>query len=344
MNVTDCLLVGLDARSREIVAAAARLAFPQMAQTAVDTIADALQRKAAGGRELLVLANPDDASLAQATGAGDATGLRRWAIVVLGAASSVPGVEVVSQKDFSEQLLARVFQSAVAQHQLVLTNQRTQGDLRTVAHRISHDLRTPLGGITSAGEVVRECLGDHSPADALLVAPIFNSTDEISRLIDRVGYVLQASVKPVERTKVSMMEPVWAARQRLERQIAQKHASVTQPESWPEVMGVGRMLETIWWNLLTNALQHAGEAPQIKLGWSEEAANYKFWVSDNGPGVSSVIQGKLFQPFNTLFETNASRGLGLSITQRLVQLQGGHCGYQPVNGGGSEFFFTLPNT
>lgn len=343
MNVTDCLLVGLDARSREIVAAAARLAFPQASLTIVDKIADALQRGTMAG-EILVLANPDEASLTMAAGATDECGLRRWAIVVLGAASSIPGVEIISSPEFDERLLARVFQSAVAQHQLVRVNQRAQGDLRTVAHRITHDLRTPLGGIISACEVVRESLVEHAPADALLMAPIFNSTEEISRLVDRVSYVLQATVKPVERTRVPMMEPVWAARQRLEREIAKKNALVIQPESWPEVSGVGRMLATIWWNLLTNALQHSGEAPQIRLGWSEEAGNYKFWVCDNGPGVSAVMRAKLFQPFNTLFETNASRGLGLSITQRLVELQGGRCGYQPLGGGGSEFFFTLPNT
>lgn len=344
MNVTDCLLVGLNARSREVVEPAARLAFPQVAFTAVDSIADALQRGVAAGGELLVLANPDEASLAKAAGATDATGLRRWAIVVLGAASSILGVEIVSAREFGEQLLARVFQSAVAQHRLVRMNQRAQGDLRTVAHRINHDLRTPLGGISSACEVVRESLTDYAPADVSLVAPIFSSTEEVSRLIDRVSYVLQATIKPVEKTKVPMMEPVWAARQRLEGQIAKKHASVTQPESWPEVLGVGRMLETIWWNLLANALQYSGEAPQIRLGWSEEAANCKFWVCDDGPGVSAMMRAKLFQPFNTLFETNASRGLGLSITQRLVELQGGRCGYQAADGGGSEFFFTLPNT
>lgn len=310
----------------------------------LNTVADALQRDAGTGGELLVVANPDESSLAKAVEATDATGLRRWAIVVLGSVPSVPGVEVVSQEEKNESFLARVFQSAVAQQQLIRMHQRAQGDLRTVAHRICHDLRTPLGGIISACEVVKESLADHDPADSSLIAPIFNSTEEASRLLDRVSYVLQASIKPVEKRKIAMMEPAWAALQRLECEVAKKNASITQPDSWPTVPGVERMLETIWWNLIANALEHAGAAPQIKLGWSEETGHHKFWVCDNGPGVPPMIQSKLFQPFNTLYETNASRGLGLSITQRLVELQGGRCGYQPVAGGGAQFFFTLPNT
>ena len=141
-----------------------------------------------------------------------------------------------------------------------------------------------------------------------------------------------------------MTDPLWATLQRLERQIAKMNASVTQPNSWPEVSGVERMLETIWLNLLGNALQHSANAPRIELGWSAEPDEYRFWVCDDGPGVPAMMHAKLFQPFNNLYETNASRGLGLSITERLVRLQGGHCGYQPVAGGGSQFFFTLPST
>ena len=43
-----------------------------------------------------------------------------------------------------------------------------------------------------------------------------------------------------------------------------------------------------------------------------------------------------------LHEPDAAHGLGLSIVQRLMELQGGHCGYEPRLEGGSRFYFTLP--
>src|SRR5438445_9759306 len=98
MKVAFCLLAGLDAHSLVIAQSAARLAFPQAALTTLNTFAEALEREPAAG-ELLVLANPDEASVAKAVGAMDADGLRRWAIIVLGAAPSAPGVEVVSPQD-----------------------------------------------------------------------------------------------------------------------------------------------------------------------------------------------------------------------------------------------------
>jgi signal transduction histidine kinase len=107
-------------------------------------------------------------------------------------------------------------------------------------------------------------------------------------------------------------------------------------------MGVSSLLETIWWNLLVNALQHGKEKVRLELGWSQNVREFLFWVCDNGDGVPPRIVSNLFQPFHSLHHTNARKGLGLSIVQRLVELQGGCCRYEPNPQGGSCFHFTLP--
>lgn len=79
------------------------------------------------------------------------------------------------------------------------------------------------------------------------------------------------------------------------------------------------------------------------MGWQDENAHYKFWVSDSRPGVLRDRGDKLFQPFDQLHETNSARGLGLSIVQRLVELQGGVCGYELMPTNEPRFYFQLPN-
>ena len=130
--------------------------------------------------------------------------------------------------------------------------------------------------------------------------------------------------------------------QRLGKRLHAKQATVAQSSSWPDVEGVDDWLEVIWWNLIANAIQHAGEAPRIELGWRPEDGKACFWIRDNGTGVPDDRRDQLFQPFHQLHETNAARGLGLAIVRRLVELQGGSCGYEPIPGGGAHFFFTLP--
>jgi signal transduction histidine kinase len=234
---------------------------------------------------------------------------------------------------------------SVSEHErLVRENARLRGDLLTVATRISHDLRAPLGGIMSTGEILREILAEKEPSSAALTDSLFNSVDELGRLIKSVSAVAKASAKPRAKKKVRMGEIISGVLQRLESRMLKKHATIVEPGLWPEVEGVDSWLENVWWNFLANALQHAGESPQIEFGWCEEAGKIRFWISDNGPGVPADRRGKLFQPFDSLHETDGTRGLGLSVVQRLVELQGGDCGHEANSNGGAKFFFTLPKS
>lgn len=342
MKLAACLLVRMNADSLVIVHNAVNRAFPQASFVILDSVDEALNRAPMPGGELLILAGPDDASVAKATKLTDANLLRRWAIVVLGVAQPANGVEIVSQQECNEQVLVRAFQSAVVHHGLLRENERLQNDLRTLAYRISHDLRTPLGGILSTGEVLKELLAELDPSRVPLTKPLFDSADDLGKLVDRVSMLLKASVNPAPKKTLAMGEIVWAVLQRQERQILKTGFVITQPDSWPEVEAVSSWLEAVWGNLLSNALQHGKTTTRIDLGWSQNEGEYGFSVTDDGVGISSEAVGNLFQPFHMLYHTSARKGLGLSIVQRLIELQGGRCVYEPSVNGGACFCFTLP--
>lgn len=219
-------------------------------------------------------------------------------------------------------------------------NARMRGDLLTIASRVSHDLRTPLGGVVTAAEVLGESLGEHSE-DAKLARAILDSVDDMNRTIRQISFITRATANPLPKEPVNMSEPAAAARQRLEAKILKKSATVVEPASWPRVNGVGAWIEFVWTSYLSNALRHTHEKPRIELSWREENSVYRFAVSDNGGGVPEPLRAGLFHPFHLLHQPDGTRGLGLSIVQRLMELQGGGCGYEPIPGG-SYFFFTLP--
>jgi signal transduction histidine kinase len=342
MKGVACQLVGMDVTSRAIAQNAAGLVFPGSVITPLDTLAEALRLAPESEVELLVLANPDRADLVRAVEAMDATGLRRWAIVVLGIAPAIEGVEIVAAEEWTEPVVARALRSAVAQYRLLRDNARMAGDLRTMARRISHDLRTPLGGIFSTGEALKELLMEQDPASVPLVKSLFVSVGDLEKLIDRVSLLTRASTSPVAKRPVDMEEILWTVMQRLERLVLKTGVGVIRPDAWPAVTGVSSWLETVWWNLLANALQHGEEATRVELGWTRNDREFRFWVGDNGGGVPAEKIGTLFQPFHLLHHANARKGLGLSIVQRLIELQGGGCGYEPGAAGGSVFYFTLP--
>jgi K+-sensing histidine kinase KdpD len=223
--------------------------------------------------------------------------------------------------------------------ELLRENARLRGDLLTIAHRISHDLRTPLGGIITTGEILKEILAENSSSPASLMTPLFDSVDDLAKLIENVSFVLKASANPPAKEIVKMEEIVFRTLQRLEARILKKKATISEPATWPEVNGVFTWLEVVWGNLLANALRHG--KGRIELGWREEKGAFRFWVADNGGGVAPEKHEALFHPFHALHKPNAAGGLGLSIVQRLMELQGGTCGYEHLPDG-ARFFFTLP--
>ncbi|HEV2453897.1 MAG TPA: HAMP domain-containing sensor histidine kinase [Verrucomicrobiae bacterium] len=219
-------------------------------------------------------------------------------------------------------------------------NSRLRGDLLTIASRISHDLRTPLGGIVTAAEVMQEMLAEVKQPETLTKA-IMDSVDEMSRLIKQIAIVTRATAQPLPLKPLNMGGVVAMARQRVERLIARRNALVMELPSWPEINGVPDWLEYVWASLLTNALQHTPEKVRIELSWRKENGQCRFGVADNGGGVREDLRPTLFCPFHMLHKPGSSRGLGLSIVQRLMELQGGTCGYEPLQEG-SLFYFCLP--
>jgi signal transduction histidine kinase len=82
----------------------------------------------------------------------------------------------------------------------------------------------------------------------------------------------------------------------------------------------------------------------VELGATQQPdGTVRFWVRDNGDGLTSVEQARLFKSFERLDRVRAKgHGLGLSIVRRIVEKLGGQVGVESEKGVGSVFSFTLP--
>lgn len=341
--ISPILRLGNDPDFAAVAAQAAQLAFPGVAVQAIASLDEA---PPAGdrGEELLLLSNPDVATLTKAQQAVDAGGLPRWAIVIFGTPPAIAGAEsaeVVSRDEWQAGLVERVLRSVLAQHRLRRENARLRGDMGTFGFRVAHDLRTPLGGIVTTTEMLREILAEDAPQHVPVTQPILDSTDGLVRLIERMSFVAKAAVSREAAQRFKMSHAFWAAFQRIEHALVKAGATLKQPDEWPEIVGHQAWMEVVWTNLLRNALQHAGAGVKIDVGWAAGDGGLRFWVKDDGT-LAAEKRATLFHPFHRLHETGAPRGLGLPIVRRLVELDGGRCGYAARPEGGSEFYFVLP--
>ncbi len=339
MKSTTVYLVQLADSLRDLAMLAAREIFPRAQLVPARSVTEALQLPA-HGRQLVVIGETTEHEIGQAAQALDAADLPRWAVVHLGDTPS-DLVDTVPPDECTARSLARIFRSALMHHELLRENLQLRGDLKTVSRRLNHDIRTPLGCIDTVCSLLHDIPGaDESSAES--IRAIRDSTSEISVMLDRVSFMLKATSEPLPGAPVSMGTIVQRAMERLPAQADRRLAKIRQPAQWPEVFAVDHWVEFIWLNLIQNALRHGARNGTVEIGWDARGIEIRFWIASTGL-VPSALRQNLLRPFHVLHQ-NPSAGLGLSLVERLVTLQGGRCGYETSPEERSVFYFTLPAT
>lgn len=292
---------------------------------------------------ILVISNPE-ASVTRAREALDENALVRWAVLVIGTVEgggSADDVDVVPGENLDPAILAILLRSSWRKFQLERENARLRGSLMTFGSRVAHDLRTPIGGILTTAEMLREVLAEDAPQDVPLTQPLLDSTEGLVKLIERVSFFARASGSRDPAAPVDMGVPFWNAYQQLEGSMLKAKLDFTHPTSWPKVKGHEHWLEVVWRILLGNAVQHSPSGTKIEAGWTDVAGAYRFSVRSAGI-LPSEKRASLFFPFHRMSEPGAPRGLGLPMMRGLVELDGGSCGFEEPTAGGTEIYFVFP--
>jgi signal transduction histidine kinase len=103
----------------------------------------------------------------------------------------------------------------------------------------------------------------------------------------------------------------------------------------------------VLYNLLSNALKFTDHGGKVEIRAAMHDANrFKLVVQDTGIGIKTEDIARLFKEFEQV-ESGVSRrhegtGLGLALTRRIVELQGGTIGVESEIGKGSTFTVVLP--
>ena len=330
MNIASFLIAGFVPVP---VVSALGQTFPKVAILLEADGVDRLPAPGSGGVEVVVLGKSDAAEVGKWQHVADEEGLPRWAV------ADLPGFLTGNEEGSGmRELLRHLIGEALAGRKLRRENTRLRGEMLSVSRRIGHDLRSPLGGLMANADLLVETV----PAATAAGKSILASVDELSNLITRSSFLLKAIARPEVSSAASMQAAVAHAMQRLENLILQRGAQISLPTHWPEITAVQGWLEVIWWNLLHNALTHAGPAPEILIGGEIAGPTLRFVIRDNGPGLEGKQAHELFRSFHRLHEPSVGHGLGLVIVRRLVELMGGTTELTSGIGAGAGFAFIMP--
>jgi signal transduction histidine kinase len=218
-------------------------------------------------------------------------------------------------------------------------------DLDAFAYTAAHDLQGPLSLIVGYAGVLNESYATLSDEELRhMSAAMMRTALKMRTIIEELLLLAGVRKAEVKVTPLDMSAIVAEAWQRLASLIQQYQAEIILPAAWPVAQGYRPWVEEVWVNYLSNAVKYGGRPPRMELGATAQPdATIRFWVRDNGPGITPENQARLFVPFTRLGQVRATgHGLGLSIVRRIVERLGGQVGVESEVNRGSVFFFTLP--
>ena len=276
--------------------------------------------------------------------------IERFRVPVLDEDGTVLGIVVVS-RDITVSKAAESAREVALSEAVRLARMRSE-----FLARMSHELRTPLNSILGYAQILQHDRG-LTERQARGVANMRSSGEHLLTLINDILDLsridaARLELVPTELDLTLLLQTVADSVRvkALEKGLVFRHEVVGVPAAvWVD----GKRLRQVLLNLLSNAVKFT-DAGEVWLrvrrlsSSSQDGAMrtvlLRFQVQDTGIGIAPEQLTRLFQPFEQLAEAprrEGGAGLGLAISQQLVQLMGGRIRVESRAEGGSVFSFDL---
>jgi Amt family ammonium transporter len=214
---------------------------------------------------------------------------------------------------------------------------------------MSHELRTPLNAIIGFSEIIRTTPELSEAEREEFAGTIHSSGRRLLKLINDILELthIQAGRLELHPAPCVLAEAVDAALSENASAANQKELTVTsQVDRAMQVVFDPRSLRHIVHNLVNNAIKFTPHHGTVVISASEAAPGTIVEVRDTGIGIKPEDQQRLFEEFRQV-DGSTSRGyegvgLGLALSKRLVELQGGQIWVESAPGRGSIFRFLIP--
>ena len=217
---------------------------------------------------------------------------------------------------------------------------------------LAHEIKNPLASIRSATEQLEAGTVVAREDQATLRALVLSEADRLSRLLTDFMEFSRVEVQRRERVDLAglAMNVVGLVTQHPDAR--GRRIEFEPPAGGVSVEGDADLLHRAIFNLLLNAVQHAGAGGvvRVEVGGVAEAtlpagvrlaAPVRVAVVDTGPGITPSDLPRLFDPF---FSTRkGGTGLGLALVQRAVEAHSGAIVVEPGTGAGASFEVFLPS-
>jgi signal transduction histidine kinase len=217
---------------------------------------------------------------------------------------------------------------------------------------MSHELRTPLNGIIGFTELMHDGkLGPVAANHQEYLGDVLSSAKHLLGLINDILDLSKVETGKFEfRPESLKLSTIIGEVKDIIRAMAVKKQISIKIEidsAVDDVFVDAAKLKQVLYNYLSNAVKFTHDGGRIVVrAVADDEGQFRIEVEDNGIGISAGDMDRLFVEFQQLDSSSAKKypgtGLGLALTKRIVEAQGGRVGAQSTAGHGSVFYAILP--
>lgn len=264
-----------------------------------------------------------------------------WTPVELEVAAALRGALV---DRFLQQAEARARQDIERANELL---RRSNEELDSFTHIVSHDLKEPLRGIQNYSDFVLEDYGELLPEDGRAKLEAMTQLSRRTQvLIDNLLRFSRLGRTDLAYQSTQVDRVVDEALALLQPLLQERQAEVRVQRPMPVVRADRSRLGEVFNNLVTNALKYNDSPrPVVEIGARGAAgAVPQFFVRDNGIGIRERDREAVFRLFHRLHTRTrygGGTGAGLTLVRRIIEKHGGRIWIESSPGMGTTFYFTL---
>ncbi len=211
-----------------------------------------------------------------------------------------------------------------------------------LAAGVAHEINNPLTAIIANAQILHREL----PADFDLL----ESVDLISRAGARAAQVVRnlldfARKEEYRLGRTDLNQTIERALELIQHELLAHGVSLdlSLSPNLPHLQASADHLQSVWLNLLLNAIDSLDKSPQsISIASYKSGRELLVIVRDNGKGISPDYLARIFEPFYTTKAPGRGTGLGLSVSRRIIHQHGGSIRVESQLGEGSVFTVALP--
>jgi len=217
-------------------------------------------------------------------------------------------------------------------------------DLEEFAYVVSHDLKRPLRNIYTLTDWLSEDDDEQLNETAMKsLQQIKTQVTQMDLLVEGIlNYSLQADSDQAMK-EVNLHTLV----KRIIQSIATGNISISLEKKLPRIVCNESQMQQVFLNLLQNAIKHNDkEMIEISINYEVNKVRHKFFIKDNGPGISEKYHAKIFDLFQKLRSDmdGEAIGIGLALVKKIVERNEGKIYVKSTEGNGATFIFSLPKT